>query len=123
MGFGGWAIGGPFFSPDGDPFGWGEVDDGESIAAIRTAFDAGITLYDTANVYGTGRSERVLAQALAGKRDQVVLATKWGNTMVEMYTLQRFLDPQGLSDRGIEHFDAWAATFGEVVDTMEISPD
>src|SRR3954454_4376795 len=45
------------------------------------------------------------------------------NTMVEMYTVQRFLDPEGLLSRGIEHFDAWAATFGEVVDTMEISPD
>ena len=43
--------------------------------------------------------------------------------MVEMYTMQRFLDPEGLQSRGIEHFDAWAATFGEVVDTMEISPD
>ena len=43
--------------------------------------------------------------------------------MVEMYTMQRFLDPEGLTSRGIEHFDAWAATFGEVVDTMEISPD
>src|SRR5262249_38143503 len=39
------------------------------------------------------------------------------------YTMQRFLDPDGLTRRGIEHFDAWAATFGEVVDTMEISPD
>ena len=37
--------------------------------------------------------------------------------------MQRFLDPEGLQSRGIEHFDAWAATFGEVVDTMEISPD
>ena len=37
--------------------------------------------------------------------------------------MQRFLDPEGLASRGIEHFDAWAATFGEVVDTMEISPD
>jgi N12 class adenine-specific DNA methylase len=40
-----------------------------------------------------------------------------------LYTMQRFLDPAGLRDRGLEHFDAWAATFGEVVDTMEISPD
>src|SRR5438552_15232838 len=37
--------------------------------------------------------------------------------------MQRFLDPEGLKSRGIEHFDAWAATFGEVVDTMEITPD
>jgi N12 class adenine-specific DNA methylase len=49
--------------------------------------------------------------------------TPISNTMVEMYTMQRFLDPHGLEARGIEHFDAWAATFGEVVDTMEISPD
>ncbi len=83
MGFGTWAIGGPFFSPSGGSHGWGEVDDNESVAAIRAAFDAGITLFDTANVYGTGRSERVLAQALSGQRDEVVLATKWGNTMIE----------------------------------------
>ena len=83
MGFGGWAIGGLFFNEDGDPLGWGEVDDDESIAAVRAAFDAGITLFDTANVYGTGHSERIIGQALHGKRDEVVLATKWGNTMIE----------------------------------------
>jgi N12 class adenine-specific DNA methylase len=49
--------------------------------------------------------------------------TPISNTMTELYTLQRFLDPEGLRSRGIEHFDAWAATFGEVVDTMEIAPD
>src|SRR6202023_2501438 len=49
--------------------------------------------------------------------------TPISNTMVEMYTMQRFLAPEALRSRGIEHFDAWAATFGEVVDTMEISPD
>ena len=43
--------------------------------------------------------------------------------MVEMYNIQRYLDPQGLQERGIDHFDAWAASFGEVVDAMEISPD
>src|SRR6202034_4607336 len=45
------------------------------------------------------------------------------NSMVEMYTMQRYFDPAGLRSRGIEHFDAWAATFGEVVEAMEISPD
>lgn len=49
--------------------------------------------------------------------------TPISNTMVEMYTLQRYLDPEGLRARGIEHFDAWAATFGEVVETMELAPD
>ena len=83
MGFGGWAIGGPFTNTDGDALGWGDVDDAESRAAIRAAFDAGVTLFDTANVYGTGRSEQVLAEALGGHRDEVVVATKWGNTIVE----------------------------------------
>jgi N12 class adenine-specific DNA methylase len=49
--------------------------------------------------------------------------TPISNSMVEMYTMMRFLDPEGLQSRGLEHFDAWAATFGEVIDTMEISPD
>ena len=49
--------------------------------------------------------------------------TPISNSLVEMYTLQRFFDPDGLKERGIEHFDAWAATFGEVVESMEISPD
>ncbi len=49
--------------------------------------------------------------------------TPISNSLCEMYTLQRYLDPEGLKSRGIDHFDAWAATFGEVVDTMEISPD
>ena len=45
------------------------------------------------------------------------------NSLAEMYTLQRYFDPEGLRIRGIDHLDAWAANFGEVVDTMEISPD
>src|SRR5262245_19678370 len=49
--------------------------------------------------------------------------TPVSNTMVELFTIQRYLDPHGLSARGIDHFDAWAATFGEVVESMEISPD
>jgi aryl-alcohol dehydrogenase-like predicted oxidoreductase len=83
MGFGGWAIGGPFATPEGEAAGWGVVDDTQSTAAIRAAFDAGITLFDTANVYGTGHSERILGRALAGHRSEVILATKWGNTMRE----------------------------------------
>ena len=49
--------------------------------------------------------------------------TPISNSMVEAYTLQRYFDLQSLKDRGIEHLDAWAGTFGEVVDAMEISPD
>ncbi|HEV2783878.1 MAG TPA: aldo/keto reductase [Actinophytocola sp.] len=79
IGFGAWAIGGPFMS-GGKPAGWGDVDDDESIAAVHRALDLGITFFDTADVYGTGHSERILGRALAGHRDDVVIATKFGNT-------------------------------------------
>jgi aryl-alcohol dehydrogenase-like predicted oxidoreductase len=82
MGLGCWAIGGPFWRGD-TPVGWGEVDDDESIRAIRRAFDLGVTFFDTADVYGTGHSERVLGRALADVRDEVVIATKFGNVFDE----------------------------------------
>lgn len=82
IGFGAWAIGGPA-SRDGRPIGWGEVDDDESVTAVHAALDAGITFFDTANVYGAGHSERVLARALAGRRDDVLIATKFGNLIDE----------------------------------------
>jgi aryl-alcohol dehydrogenase-like predicted oxidoreductase len=83
VGFGSWAIGGPFSDDDGKPLGWGEVDDDESVRAVRRAVDLGVTFFDTADVYGAGHSERVLGKALEGRRDQVVIATKWGNTFDE----------------------------------------
>lgn len=76
LGMGCWAIGGPFWA-DKTPLGWGEVDDSESIRAIHTAIDNGVNFFDTANVYGAGHSERVLGQALSGRRAQVVIATKF----------------------------------------------
>ncbi|MFD6276105.1 aldo/keto reductase [Streptomyces sp. NPDC060209] len=79
LGFGCWAIGGEWSAPDGSPLGWGKVDDDESVAAIRRALDLGVTFFDTADVYGAGHSERVLGRALAGRRDEAVVATKWGN--------------------------------------------
>jgi aryl-alcohol dehydrogenase-like predicted oxidoreductase len=76
MGLGCWAIGGPFWAGE-TPQGWGEVDDEESIRAIHAGVDMGVTLFDTANVYGAGHSERVLARAFAGHRSKVVIATKF----------------------------------------------
>jgi aryl-alcohol dehydrogenase-like predicted oxidoreductase len=82
MGLGCWAIGGPwdFLEEDGSkaPDGWGQVDDAESIRAIHYALDAGINLFDTAANYGCGHSEKILGQAVAGRRDKVILATKFG---------------------------------------------
>jgi aryl-alcohol dehydrogenase-like predicted oxidoreductase len=77
LGMGCWAIGGPWRF-DGRAAGWGAVDDDESIRAIRRAVELGVTLFDTADAYGAGHSERVLGRALAGRRDEVTIATKVG---------------------------------------------
>src|SRR5690606_7649156 len=92
LGMGCWAIGGPFFGPDGQPYGWGEVDDAESTRAIHAALDAGVTFFDTADVYGAGHSERVLGAALKGKREKAVIATKWGNLFTEGTRIMDGLD-------------------------------
>jgi len=76
LGMGCWAIGGPFWEK-GTPHGWGEVDDNESLRAIQRALDLGVNFFDTANVYGAGHSERILGQAFAGKREDVIIATKF----------------------------------------------
>ena len=54
-----------------------------AVRAIHRALDLGITFFDTADVYGAGHSERVLGRALAGRRDRVVIATKFGETFDE----------------------------------------
>lgn len=83
LGFGCWAIGGEWWDTDGSPLGMGKVDDEESVRAVHAALDLGVTFFDTADAYGTGHSERILGKALAGRRDQAVIATKWGNRIDE----------------------------------------
>jgi aryl-alcohol dehydrogenase-like predicted oxidoreductase len=58
-------------------------DDAASIATIQRALDLGVTLLDTADMYGVGRNEELVGRALAGRRDEVVLATKFGNVRGE----------------------------------------
>jgi aryl-alcohol dehydrogenase-like predicted oxidoreductase len=77
LGVGTWAIGGEW-DFDGRPAGWGTVDDAESTAALRAAYDGGVRLFDTADVYGAGHAERVLGAAVAPFRDEVVITTKVG---------------------------------------------
>jgi aryl-alcohol dehydrogenase-like predicted oxidoreductase len=66
---GAWAIGG---------WKWGGADDEESVAAIRRALDLGVSTVDTAPVYGFGHSERIVGEAIKGRREEVVIATKCG---------------------------------------------
>jgi hypothetical protein len=66
--FGTWQLGGD----------WGSTDEAEAVTAIRRAAERGVTLFDTAQGYGFGASERLLAKALDGRRDGLVVATKGG---------------------------------------------
>jgi methylglyoxal reductase len=70
VGLGGWAIGGDAW--------WGPVDEGAALRAIHAAIDLGITLIDTAPVYGFGAGEDLVGRAIEDRRDRVVLATKCG---------------------------------------------
>ncbi|WP_437774655.1 aldo/keto reductase [Sorangium sp. So ce1097] len=69
--FGAWAIGGT----------WGDVDDKESLAALHRAIERGVNFFDTADVYGDGRSERLLARLRRERREEIVIATKAGRRL------------------------------------------
>ena len=87
VGMGCWAIGGPWTwaQPGNEPYpaGWGATDDKESIRAVHAALDRGVNFFDTAANYGAGHSEIILGRALKGKRDKVVIATKFGHIVNE----------------------------------------
>jgi N12 class adenine-specific DNA methylase len=84
---------------------------------------AGIQTGGSERAFDLYMKARYLGEKHPGHGVTFATGTPISNTMVEMYTVQKFLDPEGLKSRGIDHFDAWAATFGEIIDTMEISPD
>jgi aryl-alcohol dehydrogenase-like predicted oxidoreductase len=87
IGFGAWAIGAD----------WGNVDDNESLRALHAAADAGVTLIDTADVYGDGRSERVIGQFLRERSgERFFVATKMGRRV-----------PLDLAEYTPEAFRAW----------------
>ena len=87
LGMGCWAIGGPWTwdQPGREPYpaGWGNTDDQESVRAVHAALDMGVNFFDTAANYGAGHSEVVLGRALKGKRDKLVIATKFGHIVNE----------------------------------------
>jgi aryl-alcohol dehydrogenase-like predicted oxidoreductase len=87
LGMGCWAIGGPWdWAQPGQeayPVGWGNTDDEESLRALNEAFELGVNFFDTAANYGAGHSEVLLGRAFKGKRDKVVIATKFGHIVNE----------------------------------------
>jgi len=85
--FGAWAIGSA----------WGQVDDKESLAALNKAIDCGVNFIDTADVYGMGRSERLVSQLKRERKEQIVVATKAG----------RRLEAQTVEGYGEKNLTAW----------------
>jgi aryl-alcohol dehydrogenase-like predicted oxidoreductase len=69
--FGAWAIGGA----------WGTVSDEESLGALNAAIDSGVNFLDTADVYGGGRSERLIAQLRKSRKEEIIVATKAGRRL------------------------------------------
>jgi aryl-alcohol dehydrogenase-like predicted oxidoreductase len=85
--FGSWAIGGS----------WGDVNDTESLKALHRAVDLGVNFFDTADVYGDGRSERLLARLKGERKEEIIVATKAG----------RRLDPHVASAYTVENIRAF----------------
>src|SRR5512133_554480 len=81
LGLGCWAIGGAMAAGD-QPLGYAGVDDAEAVRALHRAVELGVTLFDTADAYGAGHSERLLGSVLAD-HPEVLVATKFGNTIDE----------------------------------------
>lgn len=101
IGFGAWAIGGS----------WGDVSEADAKATLAAALDAGITFIDTADVYGDGRSERIIRDVLKARQDKPFVATKAGRRLdphiAAGYTLQNiesFID-RSLTNLGTDCLD------------------
>ena len=124
----------------GMSFAYGPGDDQESIATLRRAIDMGVTLLDTADMYGPFENEELVGRAIAGRRDQVVVATKFGNEVTENGELtgrvngrpdyvRRAVDGS-LRRLGVDHIDLYyqhrvdpevpvAETFGALSELVE----
>jgi aryl-alcohol dehydrogenase-like predicted oxidoreductase len=94
---------------------YGATDDAQSLATLEHAFEAGVTLFDTADIYGFGHNERLVGQFIRGKRDRVVIATKAGIVRSESDPTRRGVDnspgylrqhcDESLARLGTDHVD------------------
>lgn len=85
IGFGAWGIGGDSYGP---------VDDDVSRKALRLAFDLGVTLYDTSDIYGSGHSEELIGETLKDVRGKIVIATKVGTLPHFGFDMPQDFSPQ-----------------------------
>jgi myo-inositol catabolism protein IolS len=122
IGFGCWTMGGPNWS-EGNPVGWTDVNEDEVLAGIKAGLDAGVTHFDNADVYGNGRAERMLRDALKKlgvKPGALTIATKvgWhrgtGEHAYEPHNIRHQCE-QSLRNLGVDaidlyylHNDLWA---------------
>lgn len=92
--FGAWAIGGT----------WGPVEDSTSLKALEEAIDQGVNFFDTADVYGDGRSEQLISQLAKSKKEKIYIATKAGRRLnphvAEGYTIENI---EGFLDRSLKN--------------------
>jgi len=113
LAFGCWAVGGGA--------NWGPQEDKDSIEAVQTALDVGMTFFDTAEAYNGGASERILAQGLAGRRDEAFIASKVSPRHFEP-TLLREACERSLKHLNTDRIDLyqmhWPATECPVADAI-----
>ena len=84
---------------------------------------AGLPNSDSNRAFDMYMKTRYLQERSDGRGVVFATGTPISNTLAEMYTMQRYLAPEMLSERGVEHFDAWAANFAEAVTSLELAPD
>ena len=121
VGLGTWAMGGPW------EFGWGPQDDGEAIAAILAALEAGINWIDTAPAYGLGHAEELVRQALEQVSEKPIIATKCGILWNEKKEKITCLKRQSICDEchaslerlGVETLDLYQMHWPDPDEDME----
>jgi aryl-alcohol dehydrogenase-like predicted oxidoreductase len=112
--FGGWQAG---------VSGWVGIDDSETVAAHQAAFEEGVTTFDTAEAYGEGHSERILARALGDRRDQIIIASKvWVGNLQRAKVFEAC--ERSLKNLATDHLDLYqihwpAGTWGTPVIPLE----
>ncbi len=108
--------------------GWSDLDDAQSIRALQIALDLGASLFDTADAYGTGHSERVLGVALKSRRDEAIIATKFGFTydeakraLLSIDVTPRYIDwanGQSLKRLGVDQINLYQIHPGDLTETQ-----